>query len=290
MAWVKFDDGFPEHPKIIGLSDAAFRLHVEAVSYCNRQLTDGLVLAVVLPRITSARHPVKVAAELVSAGVWEATEGGWWIHDYLDYQPSKQDAMAVAEGKSVGGSIGNHRRWHKARGVTDPTCRYCIADPSDPPSDPPSDIRSVHRSDSDRSTESGPNRPSRPVPTRPDISSSSSSGETALHAVPSDDDEWIDQVIAIAADRRLERARSDGKAPHTPSAWLHAVRRQIRTDELDAIADIRRRRPDLDPDGAVLALEGCAPPRPPCKVCGNLGVLEQDDGTAVNCWACKAAA
>ena len=41
MTWLRIDDAMVDHPKIIGLSDGAFRLHITALCYCARHLTDG---------------------------------------------------------------------------------------------------------------------------------------------------------------------------------------------------------------------------------------------------------
>src|SRR3989442_1137875 len=81
--WVKLDDSFAEHPKILALSDAAFRLHVRALCYCGRYLTDGLI-----PR--SFVGGSRAWRELLAAGLWDThAEGGWQIHDWLDYQPTR---------------------------------------------------------------------------------------------------------------------------------------------------------------------------------------------------------
>ncbi len=37
MSWVRLDDGSPGHRKIVGLSDAAFRLWIVGLTYCNQQ-------------------------------------------------------------------------------------------------------------------------------------------------------------------------------------------------------------------------------------------------------------
>jgi hypothetical protein len=82
--WLRLDDGFGEHPKIVDLSDKAFRVHVLALLYCARNLTDGR-----LP----ARYPVDVSTgrELVRRGLWAPTEGGGWvIHDWSEWNPSAE--------------------------------------------------------------------------------------------------------------------------------------------------------------------------------------------------------
>lgn len=89
MAWAKIDDKFPEHEKVVGLSNAAFRLHVSAICYAARNETDGRILPAAARAL---RGRPRDMAELVSAGLWELRGGdGWAIHDYLLYNPSHAD-------------------------------------------------------------------------------------------------------------------------------------------------------------------------------------------------------
>ena len=87
--WLRLDYGFPEHRKVIGLSDAAFRAHVEAMAWSGRSRTDGH-----LPAGAVARHASpKVRAALVDAGVWDALpDGSYVIHDWAEYQPPTDPA------------------------------------------------------------------------------------------------------------------------------------------------------------------------------------------------------
>lgn len=92
MTWLKIDDGFGEHPKILGLSDSAFRLHVTALCYCARNLTDGFVSALALRSVganAKLTRPNSTASTLIKAGLWIPGNDGHWIKDYLDYNPSK---------------------------------------------------------------------------------------------------------------------------------------------------------------------------------------------------------
>lgn len=99
MTWVKLDDGFPTHPKVIGLSDKAFRAHVVGLCYCSAYLTDGHLP----PSITTQR----VAAELIAAMLWsEDPAGGWIIHDYLTYNYSRAGVLAQREAKREAGRRG----------------------------------------------------------------------------------------------------------------------------------------------------------------------------------------
>lgn len=94
MTWVKLDDNFTDHPKVDALSDAAFRLHVAALCYCNRHLTDGFVPAAALGKLTPHARPGLSASELVAKGTWFEAQGGFQVHDYLDFQESAEQVKA----------------------------------------------------------------------------------------------------------------------------------------------------------------------------------------------------
>lgn len=91
MPWVRFDDQFPIHRKVDSLSDPAFRLHVSAIFWSARNLTDGYVPEIDLDAASprTMQRPSKFVSELVRRGAWAKSQDGWQIHDYLDYQPSK---------------------------------------------------------------------------------------------------------------------------------------------------------------------------------------------------------
>lgn len=87
MAWVRLDDAAMTHPKVIGLSDRAFRLWVWGLAYCQQHLTDGYIPAKAVQ--TSAS---RVAAQLVEARLWCVLEsGGWQVHDYTDWNDSRDE-------------------------------------------------------------------------------------------------------------------------------------------------------------------------------------------------------
>jgi hypothetical protein len=55
-------------------------------------------------------------------------DGGYQLHDYLHYQPSRTTVLAEREEKTQAGLKGNHKRWHVERRKHDPTCPLCIAE------------------------------------------------------------------------------------------------------------------------------------------------------------------
>lgn len=84
MSWIKLDDKCPDHPKVGGLSDRAFRAWVTAMCYASAYLTDGVLPAVFLQRVAP-----KVRGELVTAGLWVVSDGETIIHDYLEHQTGR---------------------------------------------------------------------------------------------------------------------------------------------------------------------------------------------------------
>ena len=113
MVWVKLDDQFTENPKVVQAGPLAGWLHVSGIVYCGRNLTDGFIpLAMVsrlatfenisvttggTPGLYSVGHDIEcteLVDRLVAIGLWEVVDGGYVIHDYLDYNPSKADVLA----------------------------------------------------------------------------------------------------------------------------------------------------------------------------------------------------
>lgn len=98
MPHVKFDDRFPNHPKVAGLTDAAYRLHTSGIFYCGMHLTDGLISADEVPRLVR-RFRRKSLAELVDRGLWiPILDGGAYeVHDYLQWNDSRETVLARQE-------------------------------------------------------------------------------------------------------------------------------------------------------------------------------------------------
>jgi len=98
VSWLKVDDGWWRHPKIIELSKPARSLWVMAGAWCADQLTDGHLPRGALKLVDGTR---KEASELVASGLWDVTEKGWRFHDWSMYQPSREqvlnDRAAAAE-------------------------------------------------------------------------------------------------------------------------------------------------------------------------------------------------
>jgi hypothetical protein len=93
VSWVKLDDQFAEDELVAELTDRAFRLHVIALCYCGRNLTDGMLdpraIRVVCAVLTASKAS-RWVTELVASGLWIEHPNGWYeIKNYLDFNPSE---------------------------------------------------------------------------------------------------------------------------------------------------------------------------------------------------------
>lgn len=92
MGWAKLDDRYAFHPKLVGDLEAR-GLDAAAISYCAGQETDGWVPdEVVMALGAGSRNPHAVAKRLVARRRWtrDDARGGYWLHDYLDFNPSRE--------------------------------------------------------------------------------------------------------------------------------------------------------------------------------------------------------
>lgn len=111
MPWVKLEDSFFGHPKAIAAGPLARELNFAAWCWSASNLTDGCIPAHVVPYL-AAHAGVKqaLAGRLVEVGLWDVTEDGFLIHDYLHYQPTRveveEDRRKRHEAKVRAGQMG----------------------------------------------------------------------------------------------------------------------------------------------------------------------------------------
>lgn len=96
MGWARFDDGYTDNPKILDAGPWAELLDMRAIIYCARMETDGLITRSALKRIG---HGIPRTAERVNAllevGRWTVNDGGGYlVHDFLKFNPSKAEKEA----------------------------------------------------------------------------------------------------------------------------------------------------------------------------------------------------
>lgn len=156
---VRFRSQYASLREVDGLSEGAFRLLVASWFWSEANGQDGVIRRGDLELVWHGRRGLaKLAAECTGRGAWHdarhpcesencpapVEKDGWVIHDYFAEMPRRAEAEACKAGKSEGGSEGNHRRWHRDRGIRKPGCPLCY----------PAVAASVSDRISDHSTES----------------------------------------------------------------------------------------------------------------------------------------
>lgn len=145
MPWIKIDDHFDEHPKHAAVGPVGWGVWLAGLAYCNRNLTDGFIPYSVAEAIGGAwkvrvpaeedepdeegtrsvrhrdvvwtidigsgMHGERITTEwvierLVDNGLWEQVSGGYRVHDYGDYQPTKVQIQTERAKKQAAGQAG----------------------------------------------------------------------------------------------------------------------------------------------------------------------------------------
>lgn len=107
MTWTRLSDGFADSPRVMALSDAAFRAHVTALIWSNRQLTDGSIPATAIRLFVASSDPSAVVRELVRSGLWSEGEEFYQL-DWAEQEP----AAAVTERRDANAA---RNRKHRER-------------------------------------------------------------------------------------------------------------------------------------------------------------------------------
>jgi hypothetical protein len=126
--YIKMSDSLPEHRKIAAVGGDAAWLHICALAYASRNLTDGFIPQNIVPRLTDRRQPMKLAARLCDACLWHAAghdckrcpqppSGEYVIHDYLIHQRSAARVAEVSGKRAEAGRTGGTRSKPKPKQV-----------------------------------------------------------------------------------------------------------------------------------------------------------------------------
>ena len=97
MAWVRIEDVVTEHPKHLQAGPAACWLWICGIAYCQRQLSDGFIPIQALPVLGIAKGVQALADRLVSVGLFDVVQGGYRVHDYHEFNDTREEALQRRE-------------------------------------------------------------------------------------------------------------------------------------------------------------------------------------------------
>lgn len=287
MAWVRLDDEFAFHPKVMRAGPLGVAMQVAALCYCNQYETDGE-----LPRAAAATLMhfeglafvsggdlfgvgddvtwQVVADILVASGVWHEpghdckecppVSDGYYLHGYLKYQPSRADLEAEREAKRAAGRAGG-RASAKARGRAGASAS----------------------AQAEGQAESKPG----PVPVPSSSSSGSSTDEPGTDGRVEEDEDvdkgdgfLLSVVCRVLAERALER-QPPGSVK-VERRWLDATQVERMERHRFELAALVREGGDLSVDELADRLEPDTARHPlrrvyRCTVCEDSGQVRNDD-------------
>jgi hypothetical protein len=111
MAYIQVEASVRTHTKFLKAGPAASWLWLCGMGYCQDGLTDGFIPDQALDYLgVKAAAAKKLADELVKVRLWERTDGGWQVHDYLKHNKSAEEIKRVRDERALGGLKGGRPR------------------------------------------------------------------------------------------------------------------------------------------------------------------------------------
>jgi hypothetical protein len=144
MPWVRIDEEFVQHPKVVQVGPFGVALQVAALCYANRHLTDGFIPAGAVRLLLDFNRlgenvgdrveqdfwqevgAFNIAERLVEAGMWRKVSGGFQIHDYEHYQPTRAQVLAERERNAVAGKRSAQARATRRQHPVEPPVEHVV--------------------------------------------------------------------------------------------------------------------------------------------------------------------
>jgi hypothetical protein len=108
LPWVRLDTQWPQNQKFLQLVEdkrwRAIAVYMAGLAWAGGQGQDGFIPGYALPMIHGTK---KEAGDLVDAGLWHVTQGGWNINDWAEYQLSTEEYKR----RSERARIAAEKRW-----------------------------------------------------------------------------------------------------------------------------------------------------------------------------------
>ncbi len=104
MSWVRFDDNYRDHEKVVYAGKSGRELHMAMIFYCARNLTDGFIHEGMVAKLAvseeienwpdALQRLMTILPRYKNPLVYRRENGFYELHDYHKYQPSKAQIEA----------------------------------------------------------------------------------------------------------------------------------------------------------------------------------------------------
>ena len=141
MPWVRIDDGFWCHPKVMAAGLEATGLYVRALSWSGQQLTDGKIPKHMLAALGGGARTKKAAARLVEVGLWSEGPEAYQVPDFLEFNKSRAEVTLKrdqAKGRMtrVRAGSSHEQAANKQRTGREPDAAFASGSPNPIPTHP----------------------------------------------------------------------------------------------------------------------------------------------------------
>lgn len=126
--WAKIDAGYSENIKAASVGPIGQLIHFRSILYAVRNLTDGIIprsaislLTHDLEFICDRGEPVlekNFPCLLVTHGLWEVHDQGYYIHDFLKWNRSKKEVIKLTKNRSFAGKKGMESRYNQTNSTS----------------------------------------------------------------------------------------------------------------------------------------------------------------------------
>src|SRR5699024_2218439 len=115
--FARLDLDYADHPKIIGLSDSAFRAHIEMILYARKYLTDGII-----PKRFAKQFASESLSELLtndpdSPSLVELDGGDYMLHGYSNMNETAEEVRRRSRANAENGRRGGLAKKRNAKRV-----------------------------------------------------------------------------------------------------------------------------------------------------------------------------
>ena len=131
MTWTRLSDDFYDNESVNSLSHEAHRLHVYALVWSNKQLTDGRVTRATLRRLLPDIDTAAAVDECVAAGLW-TLDGDGGVQVRWDDQETAAQVMNRRKRNAEQQARFRDRRKGVSKGITNGVSQSAPSRP-DPP-------------------------------------------------------------------------------------------------------------------------------------------------------------
>ena len=111
--FARLDLDYADHPKIVALSDSAFRAHIEMILYARKYMTDGYIPNRVANRVGFESVSELLTNDEANPSLVKTEDGGYYLHGYEDMNETKAEIESRTRRNAENGKRGGRPKGSK---------------------------------------------------------------------------------------------------------------------------------------------------------------------------------